>query len=150
MPRLADQLTDKTVCTCICPKRLKSFCIYKIQDRPRIINIFMISENKSIIPQFYLFFLFSNLKPIQCIKYFFFCKSKCSGIFIRCGGNYFQIIQIRKNRLPADSRNSSHNSAFQPWIRLKRGIKQASGKAHQLIPITIHKCFLHRRIIFIQ
>ncbi len=66
----------------------------------------------------------------------------------RC--HYLKVIEVREDRLFADSRNPRHDTSLQPGIGLKRRIKQASGKGYHVIPVSSHISLLHRRIIFIQ
>ena len=147
---LPDQSANQTVAAGICPIDTYSSFIKIINNGPWIINISPISECESVIPVFYLLFLIRQSIFFQCCKYFLFRKPKTLFISFRSRCHYSQIVQIRKDRLFTDPRNACHNSAFQTGIRLKCRIEQTSGKFHQFLPIPVHICFLHRRIILVQ
>ena len=145
------QSVNQCITTGICPICIKSAIrIYKLCDRPRIVDIFTSADHKTVIPLLHLFFIFPQLHMIERSKYLFLCKSKCSFIFMRGNGGHINMIHIRKHRFSSDSCDTGHKRLFQKWICSKCVIQKSSHKCCHTIPISMKVCFLHRRIILIQ
>ena len=149
-PCSSDNSVNKMIRTCRCPVSFQLLLSQKIRNRPRIIDIFMISKDKSVIPLFHCLLLRRKSKTVQCLKNFRLRKTKTLFIAVGCSGNYFQIIQIRKNRFLGHPCNTCHNSTFQIWICLKCRVEQTTDKSGKFIPVSAYICLLHRGVILIQ
>ena len=120
-----------------------------VTDRPRIINIPVSADRKSIIHCLYIPDRI-NILTLKRIHHFLLRKTKAITVRITGNGVHFQIVKIRKQRILGNPRHTCNDRPIKEIILLKSRVKQLAKRIDRLIPITIRICLQKRRIVFIH
>ncbi len=147
---LPDQLAYQAVGAGVGPVGGELSVFQVVKDGPGIINIPFFPKCKAVIPSFYIILFVGHSVLVQCGEYLLLCKAEAVSICFGSGCHYGQIVQIRKNRFLADSRNPRHDGPLQERVRLEGGIEEGPHEVHYLLPVSGHISLLHGSVIFIQ
>ena len=144
-----DHVSDQLVAAGIDPVRLQFPLLHIVADRPGIVDILPVSNDKAVIHGLHILHGVDVL-AFQRIHNLLLGKAKAVTVIIAGNGAGFQVIQIGKQRVFGNSRHAGNDSPEKAGIFFKCTMEQLAAGSNHLIPVTVCVCLQKRRVIFVQ